>query len=81
MRNFTRHLYRGAFVVGVLCTAWLALNMVAIPVYREQVFLERGTIGPGGETLILVGFIFIALFNLVSLVWVSSHARDSATSR
>ena len=44
--------------------------MVAMPICKEQVFLERGTITIGGESLILIGVVLVAIFNIASLIWV-----------
>ena len=55
--------------------------MVAIPVYKEQVFLNRGTITPGGEMAILMGFLFVLAFNIVSLAWVAYLIRKSHVVR
>jgi hypothetical protein len=61
--------YRAAFALAILCTGLLVYNMVAMPIYKEQVFLERGTISTGGEMVILIGFVLVLLFNIVSFLW------------
>jgi len=63
--------YRAAFALAILCTGLLVCIMVALPIYKEQVFLERGTITTGGEMVIIIGFILVPIFNIVSLLWVS----------
>jgi hypothetical protein len=72
---------RAAFVLAILCTGLLVFNMVAIPIYKEQVFRYRGTITIGGEMVILIGFVFVLIFNFVSLLWVSSRIRKTQAVR
>ena len=48
------------------CTLYI---MAAIPLCREQIFLERDAVTRGDELLILLGFLFVALFNILSIVW------------
>lgn len=73
--------YRAAFGLAILCTGFLIFNMVAMPIYKEQVFLERGTVTIGGEMVILVGFVLMVIFNIVSLLWVSSRIRKAQAVR
>ena len=73
--------YHAAFALAILCTGWLVYNMVAMPIYKEQVFLQRGTITAGGETIILIGFVLVPIFNIASLSWVSSHVRQAQVVR
>ena len=68
---------RTVFVLAALCTGLLVFNMASLPIYKEQVFLERGTITMGGEMAILVGFLLLPVFNIVSLLWVSSRIRQA----
>ena len=67
--------YHAALALAILCTGLLVCNMVAMPIYKEQVFLERHTITTGGEMVILIGFALVPIFNIVSLLWVSSRMR------
>jgi hypothetical protein len=73
MKAAIQLLYRAAFALAILCTGLLVYNMAAMPIFKEQVFLERGTIGTVWEMLILIGFILVVIFNIVSLFWVSLH--------
>jgi hypothetical protein len=73
--------HRAAFALAILCTGWLVYNMVAMPIYKEQVFLKRGTISTGGEMVILIGFVPVLIFNIVSLLWVSSRIRRALAAR
>jgi hypothetical protein len=73
--------YRVAFVLAILCTGSLVYNMVAIPIYEEQVFQYRGTINTGGEMVILIGFVLVLIFNIMSLLWVSSRIRKAEAVR
>lgn len=67
-----------AFALAVACAAALVFIMVALPVYREQVFLQRGTIDGAGEAAILIAFVLVLLFDLVSLLWLFSRLRRRA---
>ena len=73
--------YRAAFGLAILCTGLLVYNMVAMPIFKDQVFLERGKISIGGELVILIGFVLVLIFNIVSLLWVSSRIRKAQTDR
>lgn len=70
-----------AVALAVLCTGWLVFNMVALPIFKDQVFLERGKISTAGELVILIGFVFVLVFNIVSLIWVSSRIRKARADR
>ena len=74
-------MYRAALALVILCTGSLVYNMVAITIYKEQVFLERGTISTGGEMVILIGFVLVLIFNIVSLLWVLSRIRHAQAVR
>lgn len=56
--------------MAILCTGLLICAMMALPICTEQVFLNRSTISSGGEIVILIGFLLVPVFNLVSLGWV-----------
>ncbi len=73
--------YCVAFALVLLCTGMLAYNMVAMLIYKEQVFLERGTITAVGEMVILIGFVLVLIFNIASLLWVSSRIRQTHVGR
>jgi len=81
MKAVYRLAYRAALTAAILCTGLLVYNMVAMPIYKDQVFLERGTITTGGEMVILIGFLFVAAFNIISLVWVFSCIRQAEVVR
>lgn len=72
---------RFVILLTVLCTAFLAYNIAAIPIYKDHVFLERGSINTFWEMLILIGFIFVFLFNIVAILWLSLRLRHAATRR
>jgi hypothetical protein len=63
--------YRAAFALAILCTGLLVYNIVVMPIYKEQVFLKRGTISTVVEMVILIGFVLVLLFDIVSLLWMS----------
>jgi hypothetical protein len=62
--------------LAVLSIAFLAFNMVGIPVYKEQVFIERGTLS-GVEMVIGIGFGLVLLFDVASLLWVLLRLHQS----
>ena len=66
--------HRAAVVLASLCTGLLIGAMVTLPICKEQVFLDQNTISSGGETLILIGFALVPIFNIVSLAWVATEA-------
>jgi hypothetical protein len=72
---------RTAFALAILCTGLLVYNMVAMPIFKDQVFLERGKISTGGEMVILLGFILVPIFNILSVLWVSLRMRKAQTDR
>jgi hypothetical protein len=72
---------RAAFVLAILCTGFLFFNMVALPIFKKQVFLERDTITAGGEMAIIIGFVLVLIFNIVSLLWVSLRIRKPQAIR
>lgn len=81
MVTLTGSKYRIAFSHATICTGLLLCIMAAIPLYKEQIFLERGIVNPGGETAILIGFIIVMLFTFVSVVWLSSRIRKHPESQ
>jgi hypothetical protein len=64
-----------------LCTGALVYIMAALPVHKEQVFLDRGTITVGGELAILVAFVLVLMFNIVSILWASVRIRQARQSQ
>ena len=76
MRSINSRLYGFALVLAAICTALQVYNMVAIHIFKEQVFLERGTISSGGEVTILIAFIFVLIFTIVSLLWMFLRIRQ-----
>lgn len=70
-----------AFALAIVCTALLVYSMAAIPIYKQQVFLERGRITSGAEMVILIGFVLVLVFNVVSILWVSSCIRKAEAVR
>ena len=81
MKAAYESVHRTFFALAILCTGLLVYNMAAMPIYREQVFLERGTITTGAETVVLIGFVLVPVFNIVSLLWMSSRIRHAHAVR
>lgn len=67
--------YRIAFLLATICTGLLLYIMAAIPSHKEQIFLDRGTISPGGETAVLFGFAIVIFFIIASIFWLSVRIR------
>ena len=68
---------RALFVLAILCTGLLICNLAAMPVHREQVFVQRGRIDSLGETVILIGFLLVPIFNILSLSWIAWRMRST----
>ena len=77
MKESKKLVYRISFVLAVLCTLMLVYNMVAMPIYKEQIFLERRIITTDAELFIMIGFLLLPIFNLMSLLWVLLSKRMS----
>ena len=66
---------RDSFIgLAILSTLFLIYNMLAIIIFRDQVFLDRGNIS-GAEIVIFAGFIFVVFFDVISLLWMISGFR------
>lgn len=76
MKKYNKLLYNSTFVLAIFSTGFLVYNMLATLIYAEQVFLER-EIFSIVEIVILTGFGFIILFDIVSFLWVLSRLRRS----
>ena len=57
-------------MLGGISAGFLLYNMVAIPFFKEQIYLERSGITIGGELFVLIGFIHMAIFNVISIFWI-----------
>jgi uncharacterized membrane protein len=66
---------RKGFILAIFASAWLVFIMLAMPIWKADVFLQRGTISPGGEMAILVGFVVTFLFNVVTITWLRWSLR------
>jgi len=62
-------LYNSTFVLAILSTGFLVYNMLAMLIYKEQIFFEREILS-SVEIVILIGFGLILLFDIVSFLWV-----------
>ncbi|MGD9125345.1 MAG: hypothetical protein PVG60_09640 [Desulfarculaceae bacterium] len=52
-----------------MSTILLLYNLAAMPICKEQIFLQRGTISTGPELVIFMGFILAAIFDIASFLW------------
>ena len=75
MNNSDRQLAHFTFTLGWLSIFMLIFIMTAMPIYKGQVFLDRGSITIGAELIILIGFIILAMFMLVSIIWLIARIR------
>jgi hypothetical protein len=75
MEKQGRLLGNSTAVLAILSIGFLAFNMVGIPVFREQVFYERGALS-GVEIVMGIGFGLVLLFDVVSLLWVLFRLRQ-----
>lgn len=62
-------LYNSTGVLAILSTGFLLYSMLAMLIFKKQIFFEREVLSTA-EMFILVGFVLIVLFDLVSLLWV-----------
>ena len=58
-------------VLGSLAVCGLVFNMVAIPLYREELFFNQDTLLPVG-VIILAMYLLFFIFNILVVVWVFS---------
>jgi hypothetical protein len=76
MEKQGRWLTNSTAVLAIFSIGSLAFNMLGIPIYKEQVFYERGTLS-GVEIVMGIGFGLVVLFDIVSLLWVLLRLRQS----
>ncbi|MBT8395387.1 MAG: hypothetical protein HKO65_04640 [Gemmatimonadetes bacterium] len=69
-RSVSPALFSFAAVVGL----WLLFNLVAMPIAWGGVNATEGTLGLI-QTIILMGFVLIVLFDFLSLGWVSFRGK------
>jgi hypothetical protein len=58
------------FVLGILASISVVYNMLAVLIFKEQVFFDH-VVSMQFEFLILMGTVFILLFDIISIGWVS----------
>lgn len=64
-------------VLAVLAISALIYNMLVMHLYRDELFIQKGTLDSVG-LIALCGFIVIFLFNVVSFLWLlTSYRRQS----
>ena len=59
-------------ILGSLAVCGLAFNMVAIPLYREELFFNQELLLPIG-VIILAMFLLFIIFNISTVIWISSR--------
>jgi len=74
MRKNIHVLEKLTFSFAILSAILLLFIMLTIPVYKEQIFYERQTLAIV-EIVIIIGFVFILFFDILSLFWISSRIR------
>ena len=73
MKKQTRILGFITLVLGALATVGLIYNMFAIQIFKDNVFLDHVIDNPF-EFLMLIGFLTLFLFLIMSIVWVSHNS-------
>ncbi len=79
MKNQTDSLYRFTFILSLLATVALLFNMITIPLFDQQILVERDTISTI-EIFILIGFAFFFLFNIESIIWMILKMRKTQSA-
>lgn len=69
MKKHNNFLFNLTFVLAILSTGLLLFNMLAILIWKKQIFFDRNTFSVV-EVIILIGFGVILLFDIVSFIWV-----------
>ena len=64
------------FLLAIISAVFLIYIMLALVIYKEQIFIERGIISIS-EIIIGIGFGLILLFNIVSFLWLLRKFRKS----
>ncbi len=54
--------------------------MVGLLLFKEQIFFDRGNITLGGEALVLVGFVSVAIFDVTTVVWMLARLRRASSA-
>ena len=72
-------LRRATFGLAALSTGLLIFNMAAVPLCRQQVFVEQETISRV-EVVIGVGFALVVVFDIASVLWSLSVCRRRGVS-
>jgi len=75
MKSQSRLLYNSTLVLAVLSTGLLLFNMVAMVIYKQPIFFEDQGMLSSMKILILIGFILIPFFDIVSIGWLISRLR------
>jgi hypothetical protein len=68
---------RAIFTLAVVSTVLLIYNLAAMPICKEQLFLQRGTLSTGPELVIFIGFILAAIFDITSFLWLLLRVRQA----
>lgn len=67
-------LYNSTLILSILSTVLLVYIMLAMPVYKQQLFIERKTFAVPGIVM-LIGFGLILLFTIVSIIWFARQVQ------
>ena len=76
MKRYGKRLRNATSVLAALSTGFLAFNMLGILIFKQQVFFERGALARV-EIVILIGFVLVLLFDVVSLLWSLQRLHES----
>lgn len=64
------------FPLAILSVVSILFNLLATHLYKEQIFLERGSLSPV-EYFIIIVLIFIIFFVISSLIWLLRITRKN----
>lgn len=76
MTNNKKTIYNPVSLLAIISAVFLIYIMLALVIYKEQIFIERGIISIS-EIIIGMGFGLILLFNIVSFLWLLRKFRKS----
>lgn len=80
MNSQERTIGRGLTAVGLVTTAGLVYNMIALRVYRKEFFWIQGEIEWEGY-LVMGIFLVLFLFTVASVLWFTFADREPGASR
>ena len=71
---------KAVIILAIFAAAGAVFNLITIPLFHEEVFIRQYTIAPV-EIIILLGFLAILIFNLMSLFWLVLQIHKESDSK